>query len=80
MLHRLQDDDYYRTTADVNRKTGRIYVGWEDGRFRKDAANDAVVTWSLDDQYQTWHRLKRVNPGPRADAANDVVASTCDDA
>jgi hypothetical protein len=53
-------------TADVNRKTGRIYVGWEDGRFRRDAANDAVVTWS-DDEGQTWHRLKRVNPGPRAD-------------
>src|SRR5207249_2732148 len=53
-------------TADVDQKTGRIYVGWEDGRFRKDKANDAVVTWS-DDEGQTWHKLVRVNPGLRND-------------
>jgi hypothetical protein len=41
-------------------------VGWEDGRFRKDKANDAVVTWS-NDEGQTWHKLKRVNPGPTND-------------
>jgi hypothetical protein len=51
-------------TADVNQKSGRIYVGWEDGRFRSDDANDAVVTWS-DDEGQTWHRLKRVNGGSK---------------
>jgi hypothetical protein len=53
-------------TAGVDPKTGRIYVGWEDGRFRKDSVNDAVITWS-DDEGQTWHALKRVNPGPKKD-------------
>jgi len=51
-------------TAAVDAATGRIYVGWEDGRFRRDRVNDAVVTWS-DDRGATWHRVKPVNPGPR---------------
>jgi hypothetical protein len=54
-------------TADIDPKTGRIYVGWEDGRFRKDSANDAVVTWSTAADYSTWHPLVRVNRGSRKD-------------
>jgi len=51
-------------TAAVDPATGRIYVGWEDGRFRTDRVNDAVITWS-NDEGATWRRVKPVNPGPR---------------
>ena len=54
-------------TAGVNGRTGRIYVGWEDGRFRKDRANDAVVTWSVNGAHTAWHKLVPVNPRPRND-------------
>jgi len=63
-------------TAAVDPVSGRIYVGWEDGRFRNDRVNDAVVTWS-DDEGATWHRVKPVNPGPRGnwvDHFNPAIA------
>lgn len=53
-------------TADVDPRTSRIYVAWEDARFRTDLANDVVVTWS-DDGGLTWSGLTRVNPGPPDD-------------
>lgn len=49
--------------ADVDPRTGRVYVVWEDGRYRSDAANDAVLSWS-DDQV-TWSAPVRLNRGPR---------------
>jgi hypothetical protein len=47
--------------AAVDPKTGRIYVAWEDGRFRTDGLNDIVFTSSADGV--TWTKVKRVNPG-----------------
>jgi hypothetical protein len=52
-------------TADVDPATGRIYVAWEDARYRTDLANDVVVTSSAD--AITWTTPKRVNPGGPAD-------------
>jgi hypothetical protein len=49
--------------AAVDPRTGRVYVAWEDGRFREDHANDAVLAWS-DDEGLTWSPVTRVNPGP----------------
>jgi hypothetical protein len=55
--------------ADVDPVTGRIYVVWEDARFRSsnaaDAANDAVLSWS--DNGITWSAPVRVNRGPTGD-------------
>jgi len=48
--------------AAVDPKTGRIYVAWEDGRFRLDGLNDIVFTSSSDGT--TWTKVKRVNGGP----------------
>ena len=49
-------------TAAVDPGTGRIYVAWEDARFRTDLANDVVITWS-DDEGLTWPVVRKVNPG-----------------
>ena len=51
--------------ADADPRTGRLYVVWEDATYRKDAANDALISWSDDDV--TWSRPVRVNPPGRAD-------------
>ncbi|MEO6206109.1 MAG: sialidase family protein, partial [Mycobacteriales bacterium] len=47
--------------ADADPKTGRRYVVWEDARFRSDAANDALLSWS--DDGIRWSAPVRVNPG-----------------
>ena len=47
--------------AAVDPKTGRIYVAWEDGRFRTDGLDDIVMTSSADGV--TWTKVTRVNPG-----------------
>ncbi|MBJ7607835.1 MAG: hypothetical protein JF887_00170 [Candidatus Dormibacteraeota bacterium] len=52
--------------------TGTIYVGWEDNRFRTDAAkkqNDAVFSKSSDAAHATWSTPARINGGP----TNDLV-------
>ena len=49
--------------ADVDPKSGRVYVVWEDGRYRKDAANDAVLAWS--DDLIRWSAPVRLNRGPK---------------
>jgi hypothetical protein len=55
--------------ADVDPRTGRVYVVWEDARFRlanvTDAANDAVLSWS--DNGITWSAPVRLNGGPTGD-------------
>ena len=52
-------------SADVDQRTGRLYVVWEDTYFRTDAANDAVLAWS-DNGFQ-WSSPVRVNPGKTND-------------
>jgi hypothetical protein len=55
--------------ADVDPRTGRVYVVWEDARFRSanptDAANDAVLSWS--DDGIVWSAPVRLNGGPTGD-------------
>ena len=51
--------------ADVDPKTGRHYVVWEDGRLRSDAANDALLAWS--DDGITWSTPVRLNRGKTDD-------------
>jgi len=47
--------------AAVDQKTGRIYVAWEDGRFRSDGLDDLVFSSSADGV--TWTKVKRINTG-----------------
>lgn len=64
-------------TADVDPATGRIYVGWEDARFRTDGANDVVIT-SSDDGGVTWTPVKKVNlgaPDDQVDSYNPSLAA-----
>ena len=53
--------------ADPNR--GTLYAVWDDGRFRSDTVNDAVISRSTDNG-QTWSSPARVNPGPKDDKIN----------
>jgi hypothetical protein len=52
-------------SASVDPKTGLLAVTWEDGRYRKDAQNDVVVTTSSNGV--TWSVPKRVNRGGNDD-------------
>jgi hypothetical protein len=49
--------------ADADPRTGRLYVVWEDGAQRTDAANDAVLSWS--DDGVVWSPPTRVHPPDR---------------
>jgi hypothetical protein len=51
--------------ADADPRTGRRFVVWEDGRFRTDAANDAVLSYS--DDGITWSAPVRLNKGSTSD-------------
>jgi hypothetical protein len=53
--------------SDPNR--GTIYVVWDDGRYRTDGVNDAVISRSTDSG-QTWSTPARVNGGPKDDKVN----------
>ena len=53
--------------ADPSR--GTLYAVWDDGRFRDDKVNDAVISRSTDNG-QTWSAPARVNPGPKDDQIN----------
>jgi hypothetical protein len=53
--------------ADPNR--GTLYAVWDDGRFRTDTANDAVISRSTDNG-QTWSAPARINQGPKNDKVN----------
>src|SRR3954468_9776458 len=62
---RLQRASPGLPTAAVDPKSGRVYVGWDDSRFRTEPnspVNDPVVTWS-DDNGVTWSALKNVRTG-----------------
>jgi hypothetical protein len=52
--------------AAIDPKTGTIYAVWEDGRFRSDGTNDAVMSRSTDNGL-TWGPLQRINPGSTSD-------------
>jgi hypothetical protein len=52
-------------SADVDPTTGRVYVAWNDNRFRTDVTNDVVMSYS-DDGIQ-WTDPMRVNPGKTDD-------------
>ena len=49
--------------ADCDPRTGRRFVVWEDGRYRTDAGNDAVLSYS--DDGITWSAPVRLNGGPK---------------
>jgi hypothetical protein len=55
--------------AAVDPSRGTLYAVWDDGRFRTDGANDAVISRSTDSG-QTWSSPARVNPGPKTDHVN----------
>jgi hypothetical protein len=66
---RLQRASPGLPTAAVDPKSGRVYVGWDDSRFRTEASspvNDPVVTWS-DDNGATWSALKNLRTGSSKD-------------
>ncbi|MEA2374092.1 MAG: hypothetical protein QOD53_555 [Thermoleophilaceae bacterium] len=63
--------------AAVDPKTGAIYAVWDDGRFRSDGKNDAVLSKSTDNG-STWTRPVRVSTGPtnnKIDHYNVTVAA-----
>ncbi|MFN2544421.1 MAG: sialidase family protein, partial [Actinomycetota bacterium] len=53
-------------SAAFDPRNARIYVAWQDGRFRSDGSNDIVISWS-DTTGVTWNNPVRVNPGPTGD-------------
>ena len=55
--------------AVVDPKSGTLYAVWDDGRFRSDKANDAVIASSTDGG-TTWGPVTRVNPGPKDDSVD----------
>jgi hypothetical protein len=55
--------------ATVDPTSGVVYAVWDDGRFRTDAVNDAVITSSTNGGV-TWSPVARINPGPRNDSVN----------
>src|SRR3954471_16064315 len=48
--------------AAVDPKSGRLYVAWEDGRFRSDGLNDVLFSTSSTEGV-TWSKPKKVNGG-----------------
>ncbi len=52
--------------AAVDPSSGTIYAVWDDGRYRTDGTNDAVMSRSFDNGV-TWTAPQRVNPGSTTD-------------
>ena len=48
--------------AAVDPSSGTLYAAWDDGRYRADGTNDAVLSRSFDGGF-TWTVPQRVNPG-----------------
>lgn len=66
---RLQRASSGLPTAGIDPKTGRIFVGWDDSRFRTEPSspvNDPVITYS-DDNGATWSGLKNLRVGSGTD-------------
>src|SRR4051795_7016507 len=55
--------------AAVDPKSGTVYAVWDDGRFRSDGKNDAVMS-QTHDEGQTWSAPVRVSGGPKNDKVN----------
>jgi hypothetical protein len=55
--------------AAVDPASGTVYVVWDDGRFRSDGVNDAVISTSSDGGV-TWSPATRINPGPTNDSVD----------
>jgi hypothetical protein len=55
--------------AAVDPRSGAVYAVWDDGRFRTDGKNDAVIAKSTDEG-RTWSAPVRINGGPKDDKAN----------
>ncbi|MGI8610224.1 MAG: sialidase family protein [Candidatus Dormibacteria bacterium] len=56
-----------------DQRSGRLFAVWTDARFRIDAANDILVTYS-DDRGATWNFPHRVNPGQPGDSLDHWCA------
>ena len=52
--------------AAIDPASGTIYAAWDDGRYRTDNTNDAVVSRSFDNGLH-WTLPQRVNPGSTID-------------
>ena len=52
--------------AAVDPASGTIYAAWDDGRYRTDNANDAVISRSFDNGLH-WTMPQRINPGSTID-------------
>jgi len=55
--------------AAIDPKTGTIYAVWDDGRYRTDGVNDAVISRSFDNGLH-WTMPQRLNPGPTTNKLN----------
>src|SRR5436190_14700055 len=55
--------------AAVDPKSGAVYTVWDDGRFRSDSKNDAVISKSTDEG-QTWSAAARVNQDSKSNKIN----------
>jgi len=53
-------------SAAVDPASGTIYAAWDDGRYRTDGTNDAVLSRSFDNGV-TWTVPQRINTGSTAD-------------
>jgi hypothetical protein len=65
--------------AAVDPVSGTIYAAWDDGRYRSDLTNDAVISRSFDNGLH-WTMPQRVNPGSTLDGVNhyNVVVAVGD--
>ena len=66
--------------AAADPKSDAVYAVWDDGRFRSDGKNDAVIAKSTDGG-TTWSAPVRVNPGSKTDKVNhyNVTVAVGDD-
>lgn len=55
--------------AAVDPDSGTLYAVWDDGRYRADNTNDAVISRSVDNGLH-WSTPQRVNTGPTSDYVN----------
>jgi hypothetical protein len=53
----------------VDPKSGAVYAVWDDGRFRTDGKNDAVIAKSADEG-RTWSAPARITAGSKTDKVN----------
>ena len=64
--------------AAVDPKSGDLYTVWDDGRFRSDGTNDAVLSRSTDNGL-TWSKTQRVNPGSTKDHLDHYLVTVAAD-